>query len=242
MGAAQVGTQVLGTVGLLRRHPVKSVGGEDRPHVDVVTRGVLGDREWAVICPDGGIGSGKTSTRFRKVDGLLHWAAQIDEDGGRWLVAPDGTRTPVGDPGTDAALSAAFDRPLRLLPEAATPYFDDSPLHLVTTSSLAAAAQLAGGPVDPRRTRANVVVDTGDDPGWPEDGWLGRTVTLGPDVRLRVEAPMTRCVMVDAEHRDVPRGPKLLAPLGRGHETVLGVQAWVDAPGRVRLGDPVALV
>ena len=229
-------------VARLFRHPVKSVSGEELDALEVDARGVVGDRLWAVYTDDGGIGSGKNSTRFRKVDGLLHWASELTDDAAPVLVAPDGRRFPADSDDARAALAEAFGRELTPRREGDVIHFDDSALHVVTTSSLRAVAAEAGGEVDVRRLRANVLVDTGDEPGWPEDGWLGRELTLGDDVVLRVTEPMPRCVMIDMTHRGVdPAGAKILKPLGRVHEVELGVQAEVVRTGTLRVGDAVSL-
>lgn len=48
---------------------------------DVVgQRGLEGHRTWAVHTADGGIGSGKTTRRFRRVDGLPALAARLEDD------------------------------------------------------------------------------------------------------------------------------------------------------------------
>jgi len=60
----------VGTVARLMRFPVKSLAGEELDTVDVEERGLAGDRWWAVHTADGGIGSGKTTRRFRRGDGL----------------------------------------------------------------------------------------------------------------------------------------------------------------------------
>jgi uncharacterized protein YcbX len=53
------------------------MGGEGLDRADITPRGVAGDRQWAVRTPDGGIGSGKTTRRFRRVDGLLGFRAVL---------------------------------------------------------------------------------------------------------------------------------------------------------------------
>jgi uncharacterized protein len=74
----RVTTQPIGTVSRLTRYPVKSMGGEHLEAAQVGSRGLSGDRSWAVYTADGGIGSGKTTRRFRRVDGLLEWSAELD--------------------------------------------------------------------------------------------------------------------------------------------------------------------
>nr|WP_254781209.1 MOSC N-terminal beta barrel domain-containing protein [Modestobacter sp. DSM 44400] len=56
---------------MLAHHPVKSMLGEVLPKVEVGERGLAADRAWAVYTADGGIVSGETTRRFRRVDGLL---------------------------------------------------------------------------------------------------------------------------------------------------------------------------
>ncbi|MHA3704917.1 MOSC domain-containing protein [Jatrophihabitans sp. YIM 134969] len=227
-------------VARLFRHPVKSVSGEELDAVEVDARGMAGDRVWALYTDDGGIGSGKNSTRFRKVDGLLQWASELPGTGAPVLVAPDGRRVAVDSPDATAVLRAEFGRELTPRPETGVVHFDDAPLHLVTTSSLRTLGAEAGGEVAVRRTRANVLVDTGDAEGWVEDDWLGREITLG-DVVVRVTAPMPRCVMVDMSHRGVDGDVKILKPLGRTHAVELGVMAEVVRPGRLAVGDAVTV-
>ena len=230
----------LGTVARLARYPVKSMLGEVLERAVVEHRGLAGDRSWALREPDGRLGSGKTSDRFRRVDGLLHLRAGYD-GAVPVVTAADGTRYRGDDPDVHAALSARLGRPLTLTAETDRPHHDDGPVHLVTTASLRAASALVGREVDWRRTRANVVVAVPGD-GWPEDAWVGRTVRLGDGVRLRVVAPMPRCAMVSAEQAGLARDAEVLRALTQHHDGMLGVLAEVVAPGTLAVGDGVELV
>jgi uncharacterized protein len=228
----------VGVVQLLARHPVKSVAGEVLDAVEVDERGVVGDRVWAVRTPDGKLGSGKTTRRFERVEGLLSCRASGWPD--PVLELPDGTAVPVADPGAAAALGAALGRPLVLQREAEVSHFDDAPVHLLSTASLRALAAEVGEEVDPRRFRGNVVVDVPGE-GWAEDGWVGARLRLGEEVVLEVVDRMPRCAMVSMAQRDLGADPRVLASLARGHDADLGVQARVVAGGRLRVGDAVRL-
>ena len=59
------------TVAELWRYPVKSLLGEQLQEVQVEERGVVGDRLYAVTDRRGKLGSGKTSRRFRRLEGLF---------------------------------------------------------------------------------------------------------------------------------------------------------------------------
>lgn len=230
-------TGVVGRVVQLHRYPVKSLGGEQPPRLAVDGRGVVGDRLWAVYDPDGRFGSGKTTTRFRRMPGLLELRATYDGDV-PVVGFPDGRSLRADDPEVDVALSAHVGRPVTLGREGDVPHADEGPLHLVTTASLAAAN---GRPVDARRTRANLVLDTGSAHGFLEDDWVGRRVRIGT-VELMVRGPMPRCVMVGMAQDGLPDDRAVLRELLRRHDGHLGLVADVLVPGTVRLGDPATLL
>jgi uncharacterized protein YcbX len=115
----------LGRVAALTRYPVKSLVGEPLTAAQIEQRGVVGDRTWAVYTEDGGIGSGKTTRRFRRVDGLLGLSATTDGDA-PVVRTPDGRSAVAGTPDADALVSATLDRPLRLAAETAVPHHDSA--------------------------------------------------------------------------------------------------------------------
>lgn len=229
-----------GSVAALYRYPVKSLLGEQLSSVEVVARGLAGDRAWAVTDTDGKLGSGKSSRRFRKMDGLLQLAAAYDGDGTPTITFPDGTQRSGSAPDIDEWLSAHVGRPVRLLPEGAISHFDDGPLHLVTTASLAALAAATGTEVAAERARANLVLDVAGE-GFVEQAWNGCELAIGSTCVVRVTAPMPRCVMLEMPQGDLPAAPRLLDTLERTNELALGVVAEVLVPGPVCVGDRVAL-
>lgn len=227
-----------GTVASLHRYPVKSLLGEHPPSVEIDRRGVVGDRTWSVRDGDGRFGSGKTTRRFRRMDGLLQLSAGYDGDV-PVVGFPDGRRVRGDDPGVHRALSEHVGRPVTLAHEGEVSHFDEGPLHLVTTASLLTLGRAHRRPVDPRRTRANVVVDWPGD-GFPELSWVGRRVRLGTVV-VRVRDVMPRCVMVNLPQEDLPADGSLLRSVSEVSAGALGVVADVEQPGEVSLGDPVSL-
>lgn len=231
---------LVGTVRVLRRFPVKSTGGEQLLRAVVTERGLLHDREWAAYTADGRIASGKTTRRFRAVQGLLRWRSTVAADGVPRLHEPAGGTYRVDDPSAARALSGALRQPLVLRRETTARHHDECAVHLLTTSSVRAAEQAAGGPVDDRRLRANVVLET-DGVGFVEDGWTGGLLSLGPEVVLRLGLGTPRCVMVDQPQVGVPDGPPVLRALGRTHGVRLGLQTEVVRPGTVSTGDAARL-
>ncbi|HST49887.1 MOSC domain-containing protein [Jatrophihabitans sp.] len=234
-------TDQLGTVAMLARYPVKSMRGERLDRAELRPYGIAGDREWAVYTADGGIGSGKSSRRFRRVDGLLGYRATLDAAGSVPLIeSPDGERWRADDPQAAEQLSARLGRPLRLDREGEIQHKDDSPLHLVSTASLRALGELLGEPVDVDRFRPNLLLEVaGTD--FVEDGWTGRELRLGSGVVVRLGAGMPRCVMVDMAQGPLGPDGRILKVLASERNLLLGVKAEVVRPGTVRLGDPAVL-
>lgn len=230
----------VGRVAALARYPVKSLGGEELAEAAFDVRGLAGDRLWSVRDADGRLGSGKTSRRFRRMDGLLLLASTYDGDV-PVVTLPDGRVLHGGGPETDAALSRYVGRPVALTREGDVPHFDDGPVHLVTTASLATVAKAHGHPVSWRHTRANLLLDV-EGGGFPEHEWVGRRLRVGHDVVLHVRDLMPRCVMVDAAQTDVAAAPGLLKRITDVSDGALGVWADVEQVGTVRVGAEVAPV
>ena len=242
---------VVGHVAQLHRYPVKSLGGELPRRIEIDRRGVVGDRLWAVTDPDGRFGSGKTTRRFRRMPGLLELRAAYDGEV-PVVTFPDGLSLRGDDAGVHAALSTHVGRPVTLAKEAGVPHADEGPVHLVTTASLRAAS--AGAPLDARRARANLVVDTEaldeellmtgaphEAGGFVEDRWVGRRVAV-EDAELLLSAPMPRCVMLGSAQDGLPEDRRVLREVLRRHDGYLGVVADVVVPGVVEVGDEVRLL
>jgi len=222
----------------IRRYPIKSVLGEVLPAADVGSRGLDGDRLWAVRDPDGKFGSGKNTRRFRRMEGLLHlraYGGEVPE-----VEVPGGARFRADDPLGHAAVSAYLGREVTLAREDAVPHHDEGPVSVITTAALRRLAELTGGPVEPSRFRANLLLDV-PGKGFPEDDWLSRPLRVGPAVILRPQRRLTRCVMVDMAQGDLPPRADLLKLLAGEHELTFGVWATVLHPGPVAVGDECRL-
>ncbi|MDQ1741003.1 MAG: uncharacterized protein QOE53_2655 [Pseudonocardiales bacterium] len=235
-------TGQVGAVSLLARYPVKSMRGEQLDRVEIEPRGVVGDRQWAVYTSDGGIGSGKSSRRFRRVDGLLGFRASLDGSAGAapLIESPAGQRFRADEPAAEELLSVALRQPLRLGREAGIRHHDDSGLHVLTTAAIRQVAELLGDAVDVARFRPNLVLDV-PGTGFVEDGWTGRELRLGSEVVIRLGIGMPRCVMVDLPQGALGRDGRILKLLGQEHQLLLGLKAEVVRTGTVRQGDPAFL-
>ena len=255
----------IGSVTGLYRYPVKSMSGESLPTAEVGFAGIEGDRSFGLIDrATGRLLSAKT------VPALLQARATFD-DGGATVTLPGDVVVRSDDADLDARVSEWLGRdvmmqrpgsdradidiivdltergggPADLFTFQSMPgaFFDSTPLHVLTTKSL--ASMRAGYPVGDwsiERFRPNVVIAL-DDPTdeFPEDAWVGSVLRIGEltfDVRKRCD----RCVLTT---RDFPSGrgnPEILRTLHRVHGGDLGVKVVPLTEGPVSSGDPVELV
>ena len=121
----------IGHVAALYRYPVKSLGGEQVESVEIGTRGIKGDRLWAVRDLERDV----TATA-RRIPALLQatarYVAPIASDAGPGsapeveITFPDGAVLSSSDGGVDAKLSELAGREMRLT---ALPPADDTSLH-----------------------------------------------------------------------------------------------------------------
>lgn len=222
----------------LWRYPIKSMGGERLEIANLDHRGVVGDRLYAVITPDGKLGSGKNTRRFGRIDGLLGCAAHLDDGGIPMVALPDGKCVRADDPTAADVLGNFLGTRVSLAREGDTSHFDAAPIHLVTTSSLAWLRQARPEtPIDERRLRPNIVLDTGELPPHIEEQWIGRTLAVG-SARLRIRERTERCVMVTATQPDLPADPAILRTLVTENAGCIGVYADIVTAGTIHLSDP----
>lgn len=232
-------------IGQIWRYPVKSLGGERLASATVEARGLVGDRRWAVVDADGKLGSGKSTRRFRTIDGLLHLAASTGPGGVPEVTGPFG-RLRADDPALASALHAHLGADVHLSVETEVRHHDDGPVHLVTTAGLRwLAAQL--GTEEPledlaRRFRPNLVVDADGDASVEDDWPAGTELEIGDEVRLRITKPTVRCVMTTMTQPGLAADPSVLRTLGRVHDAQFGVYAEVVRDGTIQTGDPVRLI
>lgn len=232
-------------VSAIWRFPVKSMAGELLTEVALDSRGLVGDREWAVYDAGGKLASGKMTSRFRRMDPVFALAAEtLPNGGGVDIVLPSGERVRAGEGRADVALSEHFGEEVEVAPESDVPHQDAGQVSLVGSATLAELARLHGvdAPLDVRHLRANLVVET-DEP-FLEESWVGRELAFGATldaatVVLRVVERIERCRMVDLAQVEVAEMDGLLRTISDQRNLCAAVYADVVTAGTVRIGDVV---
>jgi uncharacterized protein YcbX len=228
----------VGRLTAIYRYPVKSMAEESLASADVGWQGVAGDRRWAFVRP-GHQASNFPWLTIRELPTMNQYRPLI-VDADRPEAAQTVVRTPSGqlldvaDPGLAAELGAGVTviRQNRGV-------FDWLPLSLLSTSSLVSLGALVGTELDPRRFRPNLVVETHED-GFPEDAWVGRTLSIGT-MTMRGDERDGRCVMINVDPATTARNPDVLRAVAQQRQNCLGLCGSTVVQGQVSVGDVVYL-
>ena len=187
------------------------------------------------------------------------------------ITMPDGVSVTSSQPGLDSLLSRAVGSSVALqsqppanpkleeywpdvenlahretVTEEAMPpnsFFDGAVVHILTTSTLERLQTIyPGGRFEARRFRPNLVVaPAAAEQGFLEDEWVGRTLAIGSQVRLKVTCATGRCVMTTLAQGDLPRDVGILKAAVQGNGANVGIYASVERGGVVRAGDAVTV-
>jgi hypothetical protein len=228
-----------GRIVSLFRYPVKSMTSEALDSVEVGWNGLDGDRRWAFI-RDGIVKNGFPWMTIRqKADMWLYKPRLVEPDRADLsqtvVTTPSGEELDVVDP----ALAAQLGEGVRLIRQTRG-IFDALPLSLISTRTVDALSALAGIPLDPRRFRPNIVVETFGDDEYPEDQWVGSVISFGV-VKMRVDKRDKRCVITNVDPDSAERDPVVLRTIQADRQSCLGVYGSTVQPGRLSVGDKVTI-
>lgn len=131
-------------------------------------------------------------------------------------------------------------------------FSDYAALHLVTTATLARLAELyPEGQFEALRFRPNVLIESpAGEEGFMENEWVGRTIAIGDEVRLKVTDPTPRCALPALAQGGLRNEPQVLRTinahnrlpvpaLGGQELPCAGIYAFVTRGGKIRPGDVV---
>ena len=199
----------------MRRFPVKSLRGEALEEIGVDANGLIGDRRRALVVRNGPIRVGETY-RGKEYE-PLHL---------------------IADP--EAAMAAAAERGVDVLLERDGSFFDDAPISIIVDRWLDALSAHVGYRVEWQRFRPNFFIKAAPEFAFDERSLTGREMRLG-EVRLRVRAPIGRCVVTTYDPQGGPSDPEILRYIAQQRDNTMGVYADVVAAGTVRVGDALTL-
>lgn len=121
--------------------------------------------------------------------------------------------------------------------------FDDAPISIINTATIAAIGREAGlGELDRRRMRANVVLEIEDAEAFFEDTWIGSTMIFGdePDAAaVSITTRDPRCAMVNFNPDTGEQDARVMKAIVRMHDNDAGVYGTVVRAGTIKVGQRV---
>ena len=230
--------ELVGHIAAITRYPVKSMGGDLLQQAEIDWQGLEGDRQYAFLKAGDG-------TRFpwftgRDLSELVRFRADYDDPAdprrsGVTVTAPSGERWPVTSPALLERLETASGRAVTLI-QLGIGAYDAMPLSVVSTATFAALEAAHGAPLDRRRFRANIVVESGE----RDEAWVGRRLSFGEEgAALLLACGAQRCAMVTIDPDTAERDPRVLRTVAQAFGNAFTTYASVSRPGLVRVGDPV---
>jgi hypothetical protein len=235
----------LGRVRELVRYPVKSMAGVTAESAELGWHGLAGDRRFAFrrLGDNGGFPWLQAS---RLPELLLYHPCGLDESSGEPLVTH--VRTPAGlelelrSEALQRELSERFGSELELM-KLKHGVFDDAPVSVIAWATIAQVASEAGVPIDQRRMRANVLIETDDPVPFAEDEWVGGVLVFGEgEAALSVTARDVRCVMVNLNPDTAQQDAQMMKTVVRLNDNCAGVYGTVVRAGTIHKGQPLSLI
>jgi uncharacterized protein YcbX len=240
--------QPAGTLTHLRRYPVKGMSGEDLDEAFVTFAGLVGDRVYAFLDPQGNAEFPWMTARvwaemillkprFTSAPTALH-RCPGDADYRIEVATPEGKQFDVAAPELRAHLETKFGRTIALRFSERS-MMDARPVSLLSAQSIEALSKEVGIPLDLRRFRPNFIVDWSSSGARHEDSLIGRTIRIGDTAAFVVAKKDGRCKVITLDPDTAQPAPEILEVVARNHAGCLGVYAVVLREGIVRRGDPV---
>lgn len=261
---------VVGSVVSMWRYPVKSMLGEELNATEVMERGLMGDRAYALV--DAETGAIISAKLPRKWSVLFNCRAALNSPDQVKITLPDGSVVMGDRADVNEILSEAFGRKVKLstaapaepsiemytpdiegIPDAdaetnaairPNTFFDAATVHLLTTATLNQFQSLQPtSRFEPRRFRPNFVIQPANGAtGFVENDWVGKTLAIGDEVRLSVTEPCPRCVMTTMPQSELPNDVDILRTIVKQNQGHVGIYASVLQGGKIQRGDRVAIV
>lgn len=238
--------ELVGTVVAVWRYPVKSMRGESLERAELTWNGLDGDRRHAFVLEG-------DRSRFpwltgRRASALLRYAPRYDDPANLrkspiQVGLPEGGALDLHAPALRQRLEQEAGGRLGLI-QVGRGIFDSLPVSVMTTATPAAIGAVVPAGGEPRRYRANIVIDAGPDAAHREAQWVNGRLAFGNagGPALRVNKRIDRCSMVTIDPDTAARDPDVLKAVVAQAENCVGAYASAETPGWVTVGDKVWLL
>ncbi len=234
----------LGRITQIFRYPVKSMAGESLDVARLGWQGIEGDRRFALRRI-----ADKSAFPFltaSKLPGLLLYKPfRLDGNGDELhpthVRTPDGKEYQLQSDELREEISRRHGSDVELM-NLKHGIFDESPISVITLSTVHGIERESGRDLDLRRFRPNIVIETKTPEPFEENSWLGRTLMLGEgNCAIGITLKDERCVMVNLDPDTAEKDSEVMKTIVRLNQNYAGVYGAVVRAGEVRVGQVVTL-
>ncbi len=245
------------TISNIYRYPVKGLGGIEQDSVDVsVEGGIPFDRRWAMAHASSAFDSANPSwvschefIRLSRDEKLGLLTAGFDEETKTLTLYRKGKKVSRGrlDDTTGRTLLESFltgflppgprGKPRIVEAPAETAFTDveGANVSIINLASVQDVERVARQPIDPRRFRGNLYIAGAK--AWQEFDWVGKTITLGGGVALKVLERIDRCSATNVDPADGRVDINLPLTLRKGFGHIdCGIRCRILMPGTITQG------
>jgi uncharacterized protein YcbX len=237
----------LGQICELVRYPIKSMAGASTETAVLGWHGLDGDRRFAFRRLEDRSGFPWLSAS-RLPELILYHPCGLDESTGEPLPThvrtPNGVQVELRSKELEQEITQRHGSEVELM-QLKHGIFDDACISVISRATMAEISRQAGLPLDSRRFRANLVLETHEAKPFEEDAWVGGRLLFGEGERrpeVTVTARDVRCVMINLDPDTARQDARMLKTAVQLNANNAGVYGTVVQTGALRVGQTVNLI
>lgn len=232
----------VGKVKEIWRYPVKSMAGEPLDEAYVFWHGINGDRRAAFVRGDNESNfpwlTGRIEPkmvqykpRYRDSEEVVQGVMDVE--------TPDGRILALDSPELKAEMTEIYGSDVSLI-RIGRGIYDALPVSIMSQASVEELADAIPIPLDVRRWRQNIIIETFNGRPFIEEDWVDEAITIG-EARLRLNVRIPRCVFTNVDPATSEKDPRVLKYIANQRDNCVGVACTPEAVGTIRVGDVVRL-
>jgi uncharacterized protein YcbX len=236
----------VGRIKAIFRYPVKSMAGMELAQAQLGFHGLEGDRRFAFrrMAEQGGF-PWLTASRLAEMILFKPFHQQENDQSlvPSHVCTPEGRALELRSSELSAEISRRFGSEVQLM-QLNQGIFDEAGISLISQATILKIENESKRPIDIRRFRPNVFIETNNGDPFEEDHWVGRTICFGEESdgpAVSVTLRDKRCVMVNLDPDTAESDAGIMKSIVHLNDNNAGVYGTVTKIGNLSVGQKVYL-
>ncbi|HNE06238.1 MAG TPA: MOSC domain-containing protein [Anaerolineales bacterium] len=157
---------------------------------------------------------------------------------------PEGTILPLGSIELQSSIAEKFGDSVELM-KLKHGIFDEASVSVINLTTISAIGKEIEQSLDPRRFRANIIIEADSSEPFMENNWIGKTLLFGSKedgVMLNITLKDLRCMMINLDPNTAEQDPRIMKTVVHLNENNAGAYGTVVRTGNLSVGLPVSLI